>query len=759
MTYTYSIHPSIGVARVGNHPTDFFLAPESIGGLPIECDSYGNESGKSFTTFKSTDSGFAQIKRQGQKFRLYRYNSEQPNAKGEELYFGHDDVKSIKWTVHLANKKAAWYEFSELKGNLLLGPENSYAAQGVPFRNQQVPDRKKLIIDPGPRHIHGDGKSNSIEISRETIPHPDNYPRNFPYPPTGSHYYGTPIEKLGDLKTDGKGRLIVLGGHGYSWGLTTLTGYGGGDYWYDDISDGSVTCTITVYENGEEKSHTLDAWVIVGPPDFAPEISNISSWDDTMFDVGVRDFKLVPQMYENGNWKYDFKANYQRDILPIIHRISRYHWVANVQSMIAFSSNIFDFSDPSEKNEANRQKYFSYFRKPEDPTPQSRQYTLFVEDQIPLMPLNSGSNSVKNINIEKFLALTPTQYFLLEQWAKGNFTNDCDYTPYPVNEKNRASIGNVVGLPQCPGIEVTWTTQNPVIYSAPYNIKHHDHKNKGLDPERDECEKTDGCQPGDLTKRMAIPWQADFYNCSVQAINFTDQDTNKILAEDGGLIPKPPAYYTYWWPPQAPWNVISSFIVVKNDQEYSGQVTILKDLIKQQLKNLPENSSKTEAELDKLTDEQFEALSDSEMAGKQVDYARGINSYSQMVNFGWSHLGFIRNQNTKENGQKFPYLVETERDHEMFKYKLVDYQDITNNPDDQDGQFVIISLQPVQKRQEIKTGRIQQIQQSKTTLSVELQEKLEKSHRKSQQAVEAFREIPVSKETRERPRSGRRVRF
>ncbi len=237
-----------------------------------------------------------------------------------------------------------------------------------------------------------------------------------------------------------------------------------------------------------------------------------------------------------------------------------------------------------------------------------------------------------------------------------------------MNEKNRASIGNVVGLPQCPGIEVTWTTQNPAIYTAPYQIKHHAdkdfYKRNGLDPKRDECEsdecnKSYGCEPGDLTKRMAVPWQADYYNCSVQSINFTEPDTNKVLDKDKKLMPKPPTYYTYWWPPQAPWNVISGSVTVK----------------------------------------QQEASHDAEMAGLQINHARGINSYSQMVNLGWSHLGFIRNQNVGEYGQKFPYLVETEREHEMFDYKLVDYKDITHNDDDQEGQFVIISLRKVLERQ------------------------------------------------------------
>ncbi|MGF1939196.1 MAG: LodA/GoxA family CTQ-dependent oxidase [Nostoc sp. ChiQUE02] len=360
MPYSYSIHPSIGVARVGNDPTEFFLAPNSIGGLPIESDLNGNELDIPFTSFKSgrQKDNLRQIRRQGQKFRIYRYDSDNANAQPQELNLNDQSlVESFTWTVHLANKKAAWYEFSELQGNLLLGEDNSYTAQNVPFRNKQAPNRKQLIIDPGPRSISGIDQS--IAIDRNI---PVGYPGYFPYPDPDKTFNGTPIEKLGDLKTDAEGRLIVIGGHGYSWGLTELSGYGGGDDWYDDTSDGSVTCTIKLKDKDE--LITLRAWVIVGPPDFAPEIANISSWDDTLFDVSVRHFGLVPEMYDSNQypntqgWNRTYKANYQRDILPIFERISRYHWVANVQSMIAFSADISGFSDPSDENLTKRQKYF-----------------------------------------------------------------------------------------------------------------------------------------------------------------------------------------------------------------------------------------------------------------------------------------------------------------------------------------------------------------------------------------------------------------
>jgi len=60
--------------------------------------------------------------------------------------------------VHIASKKAAWYSFAELEGDLRYGPENSYERRGVALRNASVtsePARQRLIIDPGPRSLAG----------------------------------------------------------------------------------------------------------------------------------------------------------------------------------------------------------------------------------------------------------------------------------------------------------------------------------------------------------------------------------------------------------------------------------------------------------------------------------------------------------------------------------------------------------------------------------------------------------------------------
>lgn len=657
---TLKIHPSVGVARLGNSPatnspspviavspTDparICLSPDTIGGLPY--DGYGKAP---VDTFKD-DAG--RIKKQGQLFKVFDDN-------GDELTLDSPGVATIEWTVHLANKKAAWYQYSELKGNLLYGPQNSYRHWGVPFRNpekESEAERQTLIIDPGPRTVSG--RNVAIDFDKDNVP--SGYPSQ--YPPD-SVQYGLAVKSLGTLWTDNQGRLIVLGGSGCAGGNEPLTSYGGSSTWHDDISDGPVYCTVTFKD--ARPTTKVSAWVIVGSPDFAPEIVNISTLSDTMFDVGVRDFNLVPEIYSNGAWNTAFVANYQRDIFPIIDRMSRYQWVSNVQPMQAAANAHFDYSDSSPANKTNRENFYALFRQNDaqppvegqNPGAQYPQEQLFTSQDkgkmFPMMPLNSGSNSVSNVNIMKFMALNETQLFLLKQWADGKFNNDTSYTPYPVHPLDAASVGNCVGLPMCPGIEVTWSMQNPEVYDAPYVIKQYKdelwyHEN-GLTPSRDECEGG-GCEPGDLTKRMACPWQADFFQCTIQYVNFTDTYTNKVTLQDGTTMPKPPSYYTYWWPPQSPWDVLVGEFTAEGQAET----------------HVP--------------------------PGQQMNYARGINSFVQMVEF-WYALGFLRDLNADANNG-YPYIVETERNNDLFTYKEIHIGQISGNVQDWDTTLPVFYIEP-----------------------------------------------------------------
>jgi L-lysine 6-oxidase len=252
------------------------------------------------------------------------------------------------------------------------------------------------------------------------------------------------------------------------------------------------------------------------------------------------------------------------------------------------------------------------------------------------MPLNSGDNSVTNQGpIYKFETLSPTQYFCLHQWAAGKFsvsgTNPLPWSD-PMLARDMIDAGNCVGAPFSPGIEVTWISRNAPIYQKPLMFKvanFHGSNNEieayyaanGLSTTEDEA-LGEGCQPGDLTKRMAIPWMADFQECTVQTPNITNPRINQFA--DGTGIEMPPTYFVYWWPPQSPMHIMTG--------------------------SLNPDAQVLDAIVSNIAQQPVIA------AGQRVPYQRGINSIAQMIS-NWNRLGFIVNRGT----DAFPYFVEEER--------------------------------------------------------------------------------------------------
>jgi len=95
---TIRIHPSIGIARIGNSPSAFFIGPELPGEPLRPRGGYKDAQGR--------------IKRQAARFRLFGYD-----ARGKFVQEITTRDAHMTWTVHLANKKAAWRMFEGLKKN------------------------------------------------------------------------------------------------------------------------------------------------------------------------------------------------------------------------------------------------------------------------------------------------------------------------------------------------------------------------------------------------------------------------------------------------------------------------------------------------------------------------------------------------------------------------------------------------------------------------------------------------------------------
>ena len=209
---------------------------------------------------------------------------------------------------------------------------------------------------------------------------------------------------------------------------------------------------------------------------------------------------------------------------------------------------------------------------------------------LPLMPLLAGDNPISNVLPSKFLRLTDLQLYLLRQWALGRFYNEQlegwgtpdPWQPYKdwVNDTghklDQGVLSNLLGGAFCPGGEIGWIQRNPAAYVVPYRVKAdpgfynfqqtaaQENTNSGTisnatyaafqgGPLSQDTNFDVGLQPGDLTKSMALPWQADFNECYTQQIDVTYDGWNKIDSTGNVLQQREQkAWETLWWPAHRP---------------------------------------------------------------------------------------------------------------------------------------------------------------------------------------------------------------
>src|SRR3954452_20014075 len=159
----YKIHPAIGIARLGNHPSAFFVGPETPGSPGLEIGADGTES--VLTAYK-TD---GQVKRQAARFRVFEYEQD---LDGNEQLVGEVSAEAkIDWTVDLVNRKAAL--------GRTVGPARP--------RNAGIADRDRLIIRSA-KPVRVSGTDQPAEVVQ-------------------GEFLGTDVY-LGELRTDSRGRLI-----------------------------------------------------------------------------------------------------------------------------------------------------------------------------------------------------------------------------------------------------------------------------------------------------------------------------------------------------------------------------------------------------------------------------------------------------------------------------------------------------------------------------------------------------------------------
>jgi len=473
-----AIYPPIGVARVGNSEKEYFIGPEVAAPAPQPPGFYRDSKGA--------------LKRQAARFRIYGLNVE--GVAVEELTLENAD---IRWTVHLANKKAAWYQFQ-----LALDIPEAAAALPSLLRNADVSDRASLIIDPGSKEIHGRnvhaGHAHTFDTGK---------------------FLGMPVY-LGELHTDAKGRLIVLGGRGKSAtargkNVQAIT-FANNDGWYDDISDGPVTAEVTY--RGQKL--TVDpGWVVVAPPNYAPCRKSVR----TMWDL-MRDTALAARMLA-----VPVRPSFNLDIRPLFERLAGLQWVN-----AGFAAS-FGWHGPN--NLATPPMLLRLSRN--DPADAelrktiANQFRTFDRDGVSPKPWPWQWGDAMNIPPtapHAFLALSDTQNRMLQQWAAGDFESDYSPGPSPVlrledlpvsqqpDMLTRASMEFCVADAFHPGCELTWPMRRPSLYMKAFRISHANpatvEPQYGLQMTHEFLLRTCSAQrPGGLTRWLAVPWQTDSASC------------------------------------------------------------------------------------------------------------------------------------------------------------------------------------------------------------------------------------------------------
>lgn len=358
----YRIHPAIGIARLGDSPEEFCISPETPAALPIACDKHGNPlmspDGQTVETVKKFKDRDGRIKRHAARFQIYVYDEESPDGRPLELGApikgggNHGTLIDIQWRVYLANKKAAWYEFKQLEG------EHGYLDNHT-LRNSSITDadaRQCLIIDPGPQVVDKAHRTATFDRGANGL-----YAATFP--PQGLQ--PRDIHTLGKLLTDDSGRLLVLGGHGFSGSMLTgfsqprIDHYANNDGWFDDTSDGPVMARLVMYSEEVGRTRYVDveypAWVVAGYPAYVPEILDIVTADDVIYNTSITELAtrtdiygtagtfVQPQVIDHNDigalmhwkasnlmWNPNYKPWFYKDIWPILFRADEYTYLTNV---------------------------------------------------------------------------------------------------------------------------------------------------------------------------------------------------------------------------------------------------------------------------------------------------------------------------------------------------------------------------------------------------------------------------------------------
>lgn len=458
VTTTYEIHPAIGIARLGRSE-EYFLGPEPDGVFPPPRVNVGPGA------FRSFRDAAGELRPQAARFRVFECQRDGGTLVSAREVTSAEAV--VTWRVHVVNSKGAAPKFVDpatQRQNVNPAVRRNNAQNSEDLAN---PINQPLIINPGRQDVSSD---QSLTVKR-----------------LEGSFKGVQVT-LGRIFTEATGRLVFVGGTGQAGSVpagVALQSFADSDDWYDDTCDGSVEAEIAFNADGHRET-AKPAWLISGPFDFAPEIENLVTLYDLLFDLAV----------DRGLMFASAPVFFDRDILPILARVVNYQWVSDHARKKHGKGKSFEFTAPawgdlgdpaSASGKLKRQKLLDHLRPPGDSTaPLEPEMPPIFSDNYPDDP--------------SVMWLTKVQYGRMKAWASDQFVQTAPASAELLPDAlTRMALQSCVGRALWPGIEVGVAITDPAVYAPdePFRIA-----------------VPGPIQPGMLTRSMALPWQSDFLACA-----------------------------------------------------------------------------------------------------------------------------------------------------------------------------------------------------------------------------------------------------
>jgi hypothetical protein len=354
------------------------------------------------------------------------------------------------------------------------------------------------------------------------------------------------------LQTDEKGRLLFLGGRGVSASAdgSTATDFANNDGWHDDVSDGPVLAEVNI---GGRKIPVESAWVIVGPPNYAPNLRSAR----TMYDL------ILDTLVQAGELPLPSPVSFTRHILPVLQNTVGLQWV-NAGYAAAFGwrgpqefirpDYLARLASKAVEDAELRRTVFNSFRNFDRDGYSPLPWPWLYGDAMDVPPVKTP---------RQHAALSSTQLRVLELWAEGKFEADYDPLVAVPDKIEKVALSRQPGildqavLAFCladafhPGCELTWPMRHASMYQAPFRIRTRAagdvEPNYGTRLTPEVALGMGGPLyaqgPGDLTRWMALPWQTDTASCRAGYY--------------AGYGPRYDPYLPTFWPARVPNHVLT----------------------------------------------------------------------------------------------------------------------------------------------------------------------------------------------------------